>query len=108
MRPRQTSSMVARAGAGEQAAGVVAAEEGGGQVEHVAVDQAGGVEVVGHRGAALDQHLQHAPCPELVEDLAEVARASSRPGGPGRRRGPRPSTTRSGLDAVGLTVGGGR
>ena len=48
------------AGSGEQAAGVVAAEQSGRQVEHVAVDQARPVQVVGHRGAALDQHLEHA------------------------------------------------
>ena len=81
-----TSAMVGAPGAGEQAAGVVAAEERRREVEDVAVDQAGGVEVVGHRGAALDQHLEDAPLPELVEDLAEVARRARAPGGPRRRR----------------------
>ena len=73
MRPRHTSSIDGGAGAGEQAAGVVAAEEHGREVEHVAVDEPLRVEGVGDGRAALDEQLEVALGAELVEQLAEVA-----------------------------------
>src|SRR5690606_17538817 len=58
---------------GEQPAGVVAAEQDGGQVEHVGVDQPGPVEGAGHGRPALDEQLHDTPGAEVVEDVAEVA-----------------------------------
>src|SRR6478752_1170547 len=58
-----------RAGAREQAACVVATEERGGNVEHVAIDQPGVVEGVGHTGATLDHQLEDPLGPELVEGV---------------------------------------
>src|SRR5829696_3041439 len=60
-------------GTGEQPAGVVATEQHGREVQHVAVDQPGPVEIPGHRCAALDQYLQHLAAPQLVEHVTEVA-----------------------------------
>ena len=59
------------AGAGEEGPAVVAAEEHRGEVEHVPVDQTLLVEGVGHGGAALDEHLEGALGPELVEQVRE-------------------------------------
>src|SRR5690349_4228158 len=61
-----------RPGPGEQAPGVVAAEEGRGQVDDVAIDETGGVEGVGDGRAALDHELEHAPLPQVVEDRSEL------------------------------------
>ena len=72
--PRGRASIDGAARTPEQAEGVVAPEHGGGQVDDVAVDEAGGVEGVGDGGPALDEHLQHATPAELVEHGPEVAR----------------------------------
>ena len=61
-------------GAGEQRPGVVAAEQRGREVQDVAVDEAGAVEVAGDRGAAFDHHLHDAPAAR-----ARRARSPSRP-----------------------------
>ena len=75
------------------------------QVQHVAVDQARPVEVAGDGGPALDHDLQDAAAAELVEHVAEVAARARGPGGPGRRRGAVPSTTRSGSRPVDVADG---
>ena len=62
-----------RAGAGEEGAAVVAAGQGGGEVDDVAVDEPGPVELAGHRGSPLDQDLEDVASAELVEDLVQVA-----------------------------------
>ena len=95
MRPRHTSAMVGAPGP-PTAAAVVAAEQRRGEVEDVAVDEAGPVEVAGDGGAALDQGLDDTPAPELVEHVAEVARQLEGGLDLGARRAPCPSTTRSG------------
>ena len=69
------ASIVGAPGPRNSADGVVAAEHRRGEVDDVAVDEPGGVDVVGDGGAALDEQLQHAAPAELVEDRAEVAAA---------------------------------
>ena len=61
------------AGAGEHGTGVVTPEERRRQVEHVAIDESAGVEVVRHGRSAFHQQLHDALVTELVEDLFEVA-----------------------------------
>ena len=96
MRPRQTSSIVGAPAPPNSGRGVVAAEQRGRQVDHVAIDQTGVVEVVRDVGAALDQHLEHAAVAQLVEHVAEVTVDLDAPAGSWRRRRRVPSTTRSG------------
>ena len=90
--------MVGAPGPANSGPGVVAAEEGRSQVEDVPVDQSGGVEVVGHRGASLHQHLHDPPRAEFVEDLArgpdELERRQT-----AAPSGTEPSTTRSGCSS---------
>ena len=80
--PRHTAPIVAAPWPVNSPRRVVAAEERGREVEHVAVDEAGLVEGVGDRGAALDEHLEVALGPELVEQLAEVTVDARGTGGP--------------------------
>ena len=96
MRPRHTSSIDGGAGAGEQAAGVVAAEERGRQVEHVAVDEA---RARGSRGRRW-RRPRRAPAGGPWRRARRAARRG-RPGArgtgaPWRPAGASPSTTRSG------------
>src|SRR5664280_1308142 len=60
-------------GAGEERSGIIPAEQGRGQVQHVAVNQPGGMESVGDPGPPLDQNLQHAPVAEFIEHVAQVS-----------------------------------
>ena len=107
MRPRHSVGDGGGARAGEQAPGIVAAEQRRRQVQHVAVDEPRGVEVVGDAGAALDQQLDDALGPQLVEHS---------PSGPERSSagctlacaGARPSTTRRGWSAGSSPRAGGR
>src|SRR5579872_491377 len=73
--------------AGKHRNAVVASEEGGRHVEHVAVDEAEAVEPAGHGGATFDEELEHATTAELVEHGAGVAGEleGRLHGGPGRR-----------------------
>ena len=59
---------------GKERTRVVAPEKAGARYNDVAVDQPRGMEVVGDRGPALDEQLEHAPAAELAQDTAEVAR----------------------------------
>ena len=61
------------------------------QVQDVAVDQAGGVEVVGHGRPALDQQLEHAAPSELGQDVVAGRPTARVPGAPGRPRAPGPA-----------------
>ena len=88
--------MVAAPGPANRPRAVVAAEQGGREVDDVAVDQAGGVEGVGDGRAAFDHQLEHAPAAEVVEHRAEVAVELEARVHRGARRAPWPSTTRSG------------
>ena len=67
-RGRRWSSRRAR----EQRQAVPATHEGGREVEHVLVDEAGVVERRGRGGAPLHEDLQHLAPAELVEHAAEV------------------------------------
>ena len=57
-RPRRSTSIVGAPGPRNSPSGVVAAEHGRGEVDDVAVDEAGGVERVGDGRPALDEQLQ--------------------------------------------------
>ena len=63
-----------RAGAREHGLAIVATEQDGSEVEHIAIHEPGSVKVVGDGGATLDEHLEMAEGPQLVEDRTEVAR----------------------------------
>ena len=58
--PARGRSMVVAPGPSSSGTAVVAADQGGRQVDDVLVDQAGAVERRGRGGAPLHQHLQHA------------------------------------------------
>ena len=66
--------MVGAAGPAEQRGATVAAHQRRGQVEHVAVDQAGAVEGACRRRPALDEQLEHPAPAELVEHVRQLAR----------------------------------
>ena len=60
-------------GAGDGGGGVGAGEQRRRDVEHVAVDEAGGVERPDHAGTAFDHQLDDAAPSEVVEQLVEAA-----------------------------------
>ena len=71
MRPRQTSAIVAAPLRRRTRPGVVAAEQRGREVEHVAIDETCTVERARDRRATLDHRLQHTAPSELVEHLGQ-------------------------------------
>ncbi len=62
---------MAAPGPANRPAGVVAAEQQRRQVEHVAIDQSGLVQIVGQPGAALHQQLEHPALAQVVEHPTE-------------------------------------
>ena len=74
--------------AGEERAPVVASEEHRRQVQDVAVDESGGMEVVGHRGPTLDQQLENPALPEVGQNRLEVTGELERRVHPCARRRP--------------------
>ncbi len=66
------------------------------------------MEVGGHGGAALDQHLQHVAPAELVEDRRRGRRDISRAGWTRLSSAARPRTTRSGSRPAACAYGEGR
>ena len=94
--PRGSSPIDGAAGPRNRPERVVAPEHGRGQVDDVAVDEAGVVEGVGHGRSALDEDLQDAASAELVERRAEVAGQFEARVRPGRR--PAPARARPAAD----------
>ena len=86
MRPRHTSAMVGAPGPANRPRASSPPKRAGREVEHVAVDEAGLVERVGHGGAALHQHLEVALGAELVEQRHRGRRRAPGTGGPWPRR----------------------
>src|SRR6185295_12768323 len=62
-----------RARTGEKRSAVVATEQRGREVQHVAIDETGAMEGCGNGRAALDHRLHDSLSPELVEHAIEVA-----------------------------------